>query len=375
MLDVNGHIAGLDEEVADARCRVFHHQLPGGVVILRAAVADPGQQVVHLIAQAALGQGHVQHHSVGVLLLHRRQRGAQAVQFVEVDRKADGPGPGGEFLHQQIVASALQQRAGQAAQIPLKNKAVVVFHLARQRQVQPGRAARLCQRRGQCPQLGGGFPHPGVPAQGLGLGQDGGVIAAQLQQGRQGVRPGALQPGSGCSGPQLVDVFGPQRRQQAGPGGFRHAQRIKQPKQVAQVAHFQHPGPAQLLQRLRRQTDGLLHCFFVHGPQQFQAHLGDFLEGVALRRGAVDVFVVVVFQRLAGGGLGRLGNGEGHIRLQRQQPPVQIGEGDDLLRREEAAVLLIQPVLLKPPHVVFAAPRRLVQRPQRKGRPLLGQQP
>ena len=95
------------------------------------------------------------------------------------------------------------------------------------------------------------------------------------------------------------------------------------------------------------------------------------LEGVAFCRGAVDIFVIVVAQCLARRGLRRLGNGEGHVRFQCQQPPVQIGEGDDLLRREEAAVLLIQPVLLEPAHVIFAAARRLIQCPQRKGGPLL----
>ena len=89
-------------------------------------------------------------------------------------------------------------------------------------------------------------------------------------------------------------------------------------------------------------------------------------EGMALRRGAVDVFVIVVAQCLVRRGLGRLGNGEGHVRFQCQQPPVQIGKGDDLLRREEAAVLLIQPVLFEPAHVIFAAARRLIQRPQRE---------
>ena len=46
VLNVDGHIAGLDKEVADARCRVLHHQLSGGVIVLCAAVADAGQQVI-----------------------------------------------------------------------------------------------------------------------------------------------------------------------------------------------------------------------------------------------------------------------------------------------------------------------------------------
>ena len=73
--------------------------------------------VVDLVAQPALGQGHVQHHTVGFLLLHRRQGSAQAVQLIQIDRKADGTSPGGELLHQQVVASAFQQGAGQGFQI------------------------------------------------------------------------------------------------------------------------------------------------------------------------------------------------------------------------------------------------------------------
>ena len=137
------------------------------------------------------------------------------------------------------------------------------------------------------------------------------------------------------------------------------------------MAHFQHPRSPQLPQRLRRQPDGLLDLCFAHGSQHLKAHLGDLLEGVALCRGAVDVLVVVIFQRLTGCGLGRLGDGKGHVRLERQQPPVQVREGDDLFRRQKAAVFLIQPILLEAAHVVFAAPRRLVQRPQPEGSPLL----
>ena len=147
-----------------------------------------------------------------------------------------------------------------------------------------------------------------------------------------------------------------QQVQQGGAGRFGHCQRIQQTEQIPHVAQLQHPGRAQLFQRSCRQPDCLLHLRFAHGSQHLQA---------------VDVLVVVVFQRLAGGGLGCLGNGEGHVRLERQQPSVQVGEGDDLFRRQKAPVLLIQTVFLKAAHVVFAAARRLIQCPQRKGGPLL----
>ena len=140
------------------------------------------------------------------------------------------------------------------------------------------------------------------------------------------------------------------------------------------MAHFQHPFGAQLTQRLHHQPDGLLHFGFAHPAQHFQAHLGNLLEGVALGGGTIDVFVVVVTQGLAGGGMGRLGDGQGHVRLEGQQAAIQVGEGDDLLRRQETAILLVQAVLFKAAHVVFAAACRLVQCPQCKGGALLGLQ-
>ena len=209
MLHVDGHIAGFDKEVADARRRVLHHQLPGGVVVLSAAVADAGKQIINLVAQPAFGQGHIQHGPFG-FLLHRRQRGAQAVQLVEVDCKADGVRAGGELLHQPVVPAAFEQRPGQTPQIPLKDQPVIVFHLTRQREIQPDAAARRFQRFGQRPQLGSGCPHPVVLAEGLGPRQRLFVPAAEAQQPAQGLGPGIVQPGSLGRCPQLVGIFLPQ---------------------------------------------------------------------------------------------------------------------------------------------------------------------
>ena len=168
-----------------------------------------------------------------------------------------------------------------------------------------------------------------------------------------------------------MGVFLPQLFQQLRPGGFRHVQRIEQAKQVAHVADFQHPLCAQRRQRLRRQTHRLLHLSLAHSAQHLQTHLGDLFKGVAFGGGAVDVLVVVVPQRLARRGLRRLGDGQSHVRLERQQTAVEVGKGDDLLRRQKAAVLLIQTVLLEPSHVVLAAACRLVQAAQCKGGALL----
>ena len=140
------------------------------------------------------------------------------------------------------------------------------------------------------------------------------------------------------------------------------------------MAHFQHPIGPQRIQRPRRQTHRLLHLCFAHRTQHLKAHLADLFKGVALGGRAVDVLVIVVAQGLAGGGLRRLGNGEGHVRLEGQQTAIQISKGDDLLGRQKAAVLLIQAVLLKPAHMILAAARRFVQGAQRKGGALLGLQ-
>ena len=222
--------------------------------------------------------------------------------------------------------------------------------------------------------LSGGGAHPVVAAGTLCLCQRLLAAAGKLQQAGQGSGPGGIQPGGLRGAAQLVRILFPQLFQQAGAGILRHAQCVEQAEQIAHVADFQHPRGPQLGQALRCQPDRLLHLCFPHRAQHLKAHLGDLLEGVALCRGAVDVFVVVVAQRLAGGGLRRFGNGEGHVRLESQQTAVQVGEGDDLFRRKKAAVGLIQAVLLKPAHVVLAAPCGLVQRPQCKGGTLLGLQ-
>ena len=203
--------------------------------------------MIHLITQTALGQGHVQHHPVGAVLLHRRQRGAQAVQLVQIDRKADGPGPGGELLHQQVVAAALEQGAGQGFQIALKHKAVVVFHLTGQRHVQPDHAARLFQRHSQRFQLGHRCAHGIVFAQGCSLFHRFGIGTGKIQHAAQGIGGIGKTGCSGCS-PQLVGVFLPQLFQQLCAGGIRHAQRVEQAEEIAHVADLQHPRLAHLLQ-------------------------------------------------------------------------------------------------------------------------------
>ena len=69
----------------------------------------------------------------------------------------------------------------------MKNKAVVVFHLTGQGQVQPDGTTRLFQRPGQPLQLCHRSPHGVVAAQGFGTGQGVGIAAAEGQHPAQGV--------------------------------------------------------------------------------------------------------------------------------------------------------------------------------------------
>ena len=374
MLHIDRHIAGFYQKIPDACRRVLHHQFPGGIVVLRAAVADACQQLVYLISQPSLGQRHVEHALPGLLLLHRRQGSAEPVQLVQIHRKADGTGAGGKFPHQQVVPPALQQGAGQGGQVTLKDQTIIVLHLSRKGHIQTDDPAQFPQRLFQRPQLCSGSGHCLVAAQRLHPGQDVRIAARKVQHPAEG--PGSVlrQAGGKGGGAQLMGVLGTELFQQGGTGSGGDPQSIQQPEKIPHVADLQHPRTSQSRQRLRRQTHRLLHLRLLHHAQHLQTHLGDLLKGVALGGGAVDVFVVVVPQGAAGGRLSGLGNGKGHVRLQRQQPPVQVGKGNDLLRGKEAAVLLIQPILLKASHMILAAARRLVQPPQGKGGALLGLQ-
>ena len=69
--------------------------------------------------------------------------------------------------------------------------------------------------------------------------------------------------------------------------------------------------------------------------------------------------------------LGVLCDGERHVRLEGHEAPVQIREGEDLLVREKAAVLLVEPIFFKAAHVIVAETGALIQLPQLQGQPLL----
>ena len=164
----------------------------------------------------------------------------------------------------------------------------------------------------------------------------------------------------------------PDTGQELGPDGLRSSHSVKKAGDKAHMAQPQHKVPARQRQALNRQRHRLGRDGAVHRADALQAHLADLPEGVALLAGAVDILGVVVAPAAALLHLGVLGDGEGHVGLQRQQPPVQVREGNDLVTGKKPAVLLVQSVLLKPAHVVLPEARAFKQQPRLEGDPFLG---
>ena len=140
---------------------------------------------------------------------------------------------------------------------------------------------------------------------------------------------------------------------------------------MAQLQHIVPPGDGKAL---NGQRDRLRRHGVIHRTDALQPHLTDLPEGVALLTGAIHIFQIIEVAAAALLHLSVLGNGQRYIRLQSQQPAVQIREGDDLLAGEEAAVFPIQAVFLEPPHVVLAEARLLIQQPQLQRNPFLRSQ-
>ena len=65
-----------------------------------------------------------------------------------------------------------------------------------------------------------------------------------------------------------------------------------------------------------------------------------------------------------------LDNGKGHIRLQRHQLSVCIGEGDHIVRNKKIFIACIQVILLEFVHFILGIPVAFVQTPKRKLCPL-----
>ena len=137
------------------------------------------------------------------------------------------------------------------------------------------------------------------------------------------------------------------------------------------MADFQHGGYIQCGQALQGQPHhgGLL--VGIYCAHALQTHLVDGLEGVALAAGAADFFIIIKALALPRCGLGRLGDGQRHIGLDGAQLAVQVSEGDDLGIRQEALILLVESVFLKPGCAVLAVACAFIQGTQAESR-LLG---
>ena len=178
--------------------------------------------------------------------------------------------------------------------------------------------------------------------------------------------------GASAAWPQLVAVLVPDAGEEPGPHRLPGAHGVQEAGDEAHVADLQHRVPLRQGQAPQGQGHHLGGGRPVHGADALQAHLPDLPEGAALPAGAVDVLRVVEAAARPRLHRGVLGDGEGHVRLQGQQPPVQVREGDDLLTGQEAAVLLVEAVLLEPAHVVVAEARPLVQQPAAAAPPAPG---
>ena len=363
MFYINGNVGGFHQKIADTGLFVFHHQLAGVVVVFLAAVAHLCQQVINLVAQAALGQRHVED---GVFLVTRNS-GFQAIQLVEIECKAHGGDAGVELPCQQVVAAALKHRSSQTGQVTLEHQAVVIFHITRQRKVHGDFLPLTGQLAAQTGQFGQRLSHLLIFHQCTGAGE--GLLhrAGQFQQGTQVISVG--QADFGTFLPQTVGALSPDLLQQSGPQSFLHAQCVQQAGEESHVGQFQSKFGTAQCQRVQRQQQLIPHILLCEGAHALQTHLVDLHEGVALPAGAVDLFVIIIFFTLSGGRLDIFGDGQGHIGLEGQQPSVQIGKGQHLLGGEKASVVLIQAVLFKAAHVIFAVTGPFGQGPQLKSRP------
>src|SRR5699024_8172439 len=61
VLDVDGHVAGLYEQIAHALLRVLEHELAPALLKLRASAAELREELIYFVAEASLRQCDVQH--------------------------------------------------------------------------------------------------------------------------------------------------------------------------------------------------------------------------------------------------------------------------------------------------------------------------
>ena len=292
--------------------------------------------------------------------------GVQPLQLVEIAGKADGPALFAHAAQQLVVLPAGDDAGGHARHIALEGDAVVVVHVAQHRKVDADLALRPVgpEQRRQ------GFQLP-----------DGGLAAAQLMQSgqdflrRAGAEQQALYAGNvlphravfPAQGLQLVQVLFPDALEGA------RSRAAGQPQGVQHVAHDAQVGEVQAAlrrdepQTLAGQAQHLADAVVVHGADALQPHLPDLPEAAGALGNAVDVLVVVDLLRFAGPGPGGADDGQRHVRLEGHEPPVGVGEGDDIGGDEKLLVVEIQLVLLKLAHFELGVAAAGVEGAEREG--------
>ena len=116
---------------------------------------------------------------------------------------------------------------------------------------------------------------------------------------------------------------------------------------------------------LKREGDGITVA------DAFDAGLHDLAEALPLPGGPVYVLLVIDLLRRARFVTPGTHDGQGHVRLERQQRAVRIGKGDDLLRGQEILVPRVEVIALELAHFVRRVAAAAVKRAQREHDALL----
>ena len=189
----------------------------------------------------------------------------------------------------------------------------------------------------------------------------------QSQKVRQLLCVGVAQAGSfGCVA-QAVGIFLLQHGDEGGTVGLCHPHAVQPCGDKAHVAQFQHIAVGKGVEAVHRQADHLGLLSAADRTQAFQPHLADLGKDVAFPAGTADLLGIEILLAAAGRRLGIFGNGQRHVGADGPQFAVQIGESDHLGVGQEAFVLLIERILLKPGHAVFAVAGFLVEQAQLQG--------
>lgn len=123
-------------------------------------------------------------------------------------------------------------------------------------------------------------------------------------------------------------------------------------RQHVQVRDLEHKIIRDQRQTLRRERDDFIDIIQIRIADAFQPRLHDLLEAVCALRNAIDILVVVDLLLDAGHVFTAADDGQRHVRLERQQLPVRVVEGDDAVADEKVLVADIEVIFFKLAHPV-----------------------